>query len=310
MAVQFSVIIPTYNRAAIIGEAIASVASQPESTSGVEIVIVDDSPDEATLDRARECAADFPHCHLVTYKDPKRLGVTGARNKAIDLATGDFIVVLDSDDQLTPGCMAFMQRFFAEHPEVDLLFGRVRNKSGRPAPCRANFLDRFVTYEELIQADAVGEFMPIVRRRALTESGLRFAVEAEGSEGILWRRIPRAGYKVWYSSTVLRLYDDLGVDRNSTPRLRVERARVFAKGHMIELREFGADLLRLNRKAYLKKVLKAVLYNRLATPPDAAGDAYLRERHPSVFRAASVLPGPVLRKVLEWSVRLRQSGLL
>jgi glycosyltransferase involved in cell wall biosynthesis len=308
LAMTFSIIIPTYNRRAIIGEAIESVLTQPETQQGrSEIVIVDDSTDD-TVDVARQVAAREPALRLVTHKDARRLGVTGARNKAIELATGDVCIMLDSDDQLTPGALKFIADFFEEHPDVDLLFGRVTNKSGRPPRYRKDFLDRLVSYEELIQVDAVGEFIPVVRRRALIESELRYPAEAEGSEGILWRRLPRAGYKVWYSSQVLRLYDDMGVDRNSTPLLRVKRARVFAKGHLIELRDFGPDLLRLNKRAYAKKVLKATLYNRLAQPPDPEGDAYLRSLHPIVFGTTKLLPPPVLRKTLEWSVRAKLAG--
>jgi glycosyltransferase involved in cell wall biosynthesis len=305
---NFSVIIPTYNRRNIIGEAIESVLSQPETKAGkTEIIIVDDSTDD-TLEVARQAVAREPACRLVTHKDPRRLGVTGARNKAIDISTGDLLIILDSDDQLTEGALGFITRFLTEHPDVDLLFGRVANKSGRPPRFRRDFLDRFVSYEELIQVDAVGEFMPVVRRRALFETGLRFSEEAEGSEGILWRRIPRAGYKVWYSSQVLRLYDDIGADRNSLPKLRVKRARVFAKGHLVELKEFGPDLLRLNKSAYARKLLKVVLYNRLALPPDPEGDAYLRKIHPKTHRAAMFLPPPLLRKALEWTVRTRLTG--
>ena len=307
---DFSIVIPTYNRAAIIGKAVESVLRQVRSRRNrAEIVLVDDSNDD-TLEVAAETARQDPACELVTFRGPTRLGVTGARNKGIELASGDVLIFLDSDDELTDGSLDYIDRFFAEHAEIALLFGRIVNKSGRAARCREDFLNREVSYEELIQVDGVGEFLPIVRRSALIESGLRYAVETEGSEGILWRRIPRAGYKVWYTSEVLRLYDDLGADRNSTPKLRVKRARVFAKGHLLELREFGGDLAKLNRQAFLKKVLKATIYNRLALPPDAAADAYLREHHPGVFHTARLLPAPLVRTAFEWSVKAKLAGWL
>jgi glycosyltransferase involved in cell wall biosynthesis len=305
MALTFSIIIPTYNRRSIVGDAIRSIIRQPEAGRGlVEVVMVDDSTDD-TLEVAARSVETEPACRLVTHKDPKRLGVTGARNKGIELATGDVLVFLDSDDELTRGALGFMTEFLESHPDVALLFGRIVNKSGKPAPHRKTFLDRLVTYEEFIQDDRIGEFLPVVRRQTLVESGLRFAAEVEGSEGVLWARIPRAGYKMWYSSRILRLYDDVGADRNSTVALRVRRARLFAKGHILELQEFGQDLLRLNRRAYTKKVLKTTIYNRFAEPADAAADAYLRSAHPYAYGVSSLVPSGWLRRGFELWVRIR-----
>jgi len=306
---RFSILIPTYNRAPIIADAIRSVHAQAEAAAGrVEIVIVDDSTDD-TIDVARRAAAELPCCPMIVDKPSRRLGVTGARNRGIELSTGDFIVVLDSDDQLTPDALSSVVRLLSEHPDVDLLFGRIRNKSGRPARCRADFLNRLVKYDELIQTDAIGEFLPVVRRSALMESGLRFAEEAEGSEGILWRRLARAGYRVWYTSTVLRLYDDVGADRNSSLTLRLKRAGVFARGHTLEVREFGPDLRRLNHQQYVKKVLKAMVYCRLAGSRDLAGDAFLRSLHPALHSLVSLIPVAALRTALGMSVRAHRAGL-
>jgi glycosyltransferase involved in cell wall biosynthesis len=301
----FSIIIPTYNRRAIVGEAIASVLSQPEAHRGeIEIVVVDDSTDD-TLEVAARAVRLQPRCRLVTHKDPRRLGPTGAKNKGIELATGDVLVFLDSDDQLIPGSLSHISGFLGTHPKVDVLFGRIVNKSGRATRLREDFLSRFVSYDELIQADGVGEFLPVVRRKALSESGLRYAVEPEGSEGILWARLARAGYGVWYTPEVLRLYDDVGTDRHSGAAARLKHSRVIAKGHILALQEFGADLSRLNRRAYTRKIIKATIYNRVAHTMDPDADAYLRGLNRFAYGAARLVPRPLFRKAFEWSVWLK-----
>src|SRR5580658_9277450 len=97
---HFSIVIPTYNRASVVGDALRSVARQHDGHD-VEFVVVDDSTDD-TLGVVTRVVAEFPACRLVTHKAPARLGCTGARNRGIDLATGDVCVFLDSDDELTP----------------------------------------------------------------------------------------------------------------------------------------------------------------------------------------------------------------
>jgi glycosyltransferase involved in cell wall biosynthesis len=301
---NFSVIIPTYNRRAIVGEAIESILRQPETARGqTEIVVVDDSTDD-TLDVVARAVSREPACHLQTFKGNRRLGPTGAKNKGIELSTGDVLIFLDSDDQMADGAFSFIAEFLGSHPDVDVLFGSIVNKSGRPPRVRRDFLDRFVTYEELIQADPVGEFLPVVRRRALMESGLRYAVEPEGSEGILWARLPRAGYKVWYSSHVIRLYDDVGTDRHSGASARLKHARVIATGHIIALKEFGSDLSRLNRYAYTRKLIKATIYNRVAQTPDSEADAYLRSLNRYAYDASRLVPAAWLRKAFESWLRI------
>lgn len=93
-----SVLIAAHNCAPTLGRAIASALAQPETC---EVVIVDD----ASEDNTRACAADW-----VTRDRRVRLvaldtnaGPAGARNRAIDVATGDLLALLDSDDFFLPG---------------------------------------------------------------------------------------------------------------------------------------------------------------------------------------------------------------
>jgi glycosyltransferase involved in cell wall biosynthesis len=93
---MISVIIPTYNRASLLGEAIQSVQNQDyftrEDSSSFELIVVDDG----STDNTKEVVRSFGK--RVKYHFQSNRGVSAARNKGLSLAKGDFISFLDSDD--------------------------------------------------------------------------------------------------------------------------------------------------------------------------------------------------------------------
>ena len=98
----FSVIIPVYNRAHVLGRALKSVFAQ--SCQDFEIVVVDDgSSDDPAAVIAR--FAD----PRITYIRQRNRGGGAARNAGIDAARGQFIAPLDSDDEFLPGHLARMK---------------------------------------------------------------------------------------------------------------------------------------------------------------------------------------------------------
>lgn len=105
-----SVILPTYNRAAMVQEAIDSVLSQtyPE----FELVVIDDG----STDFTPEVLSGYNNSIVAIRQSNK--GVSSARNKGILKARGDLIALIDSDDYWLPEKMATQVAFFLRHPEI------------------------------------------------------------------------------------------------------------------------------------------------------------------------------------------------
>ncbi|MEM1239887.1 MAG: glycosyltransferase [Cyanobacteria bacterium P01_H01_bin.26] len=91
-APDVSVIIPTYNRIAMLKEALASVLEQTFGGT-VEIIVVDDNSQDGTPSIIRE---QYPDIYLIACS--KNGGPSAARNKGICAAQGRYIAFLDSDD--------------------------------------------------------------------------------------------------------------------------------------------------------------------------------------------------------------------
>lgn len=90
---KISVIMPAYNVEAYIREAVQSVQSQ--TYSNWELIIVDDGSTDHTLKIIQELAEAESR---IIYATQQNMGASSARNAALDLATGEFIMFLDSDD--------------------------------------------------------------------------------------------------------------------------------------------------------------------------------------------------------------------
>jgi glycosyltransferase involved in cell wall biosynthesis len=88
-----SVIIPTYNYAHYIGEAIESVLEQ--SYKKIEIIVVDDG----STDNTKEVIAKYPK---VKYFFQTNKGISSANNRGVRLSKGDYYLILDADDKLHP----------------------------------------------------------------------------------------------------------------------------------------------------------------------------------------------------------------
>ncbi|MEZ5941931.1 MAG: glycosyltransferase [Planctomycetaceae bacterium] len=112
-----SVIVPTYNRALYISEAIESALSQTHPN--VEILIVDDGSKDNTPEIVAELAARDAR---VRYFRQENAGVSAARNKAILESRGDFIAFLDSDDVWHPWKIELQLSLFALKPELGMVW--------------------------------------------------------------------------------------------------------------------------------------------------------------------------------------------
>jgi hypothetical protein len=95
---RFSVVVPTYNRAATLRRAIDSVLAQ--SCDDFELIVVDDGSTDTTA-TVIESFGDGPRC----VSQPNR-GVSAARNAGAATASAPWIVFLDSDDELSPDALA------------------------------------------------------------------------------------------------------------------------------------------------------------------------------------------------------------
>lgn len=159
-----SVVVPVFNRESHIGRCIASVLAQ--SDAEFELILVDDGSTDASLARMR----GFADPRLRVIAGGRNRGPSPARNIGIDAARGEWVVSLDSDDELVPGALGRISGLAAGAPDdIDALWFRCRMDDGLVIPRRLTQIQewdygRFVGFWQ----ETVGEWRDMLyctRRR-------------------------------------------------------------------------------------------------------------------------------------------------
>ena len=101
-----SVIVPTFNRSALIRRCFDSVVAQRHRP--LQFVVADDCSTDDTADVVRQLPAR-EGVEVVYLRQPKNLGVSAARNAALGAARGDRLALLDSDDVWCPDHLEKLQ---------------------------------------------------------------------------------------------------------------------------------------------------------------------------------------------------------
>lgn len=125
MPASVSTIIPTFNRADFLAEAIQSVLQQTRPAE--EIIVIDDG----STDNTEQVVAR--HGGSLRYVWQNNSGPAAARNRGLREARGDYIAFLDSDDLWVPHKLESQLTFFSRNPEVDFVFANMANFSGTKA---------------------------------------------------------------------------------------------------------------------------------------------------------------------------------
>jgi len=113
---RFSVVIPCFNQGPFLKECLDSVRAQ--TLPAAEVIVVDDgSTDPYSIQRIDELCV--PPVKLVRQANR---GLSGARNAGVDASSGDWILPLDADDQLTPDALSSYAEAIARDPGVDIWY--------------------------------------------------------------------------------------------------------------------------------------------------------------------------------------------
>lgn len=188
----FSVIVPMYNCERYIERCLQSITSQ--TYRDLELIAVDDSSVDGSLDKARFAAKSDPRIKLLAIPHG---GAGAARNRGIEAASGEFVLFVDADDywrdadflmklsEAVLECPADVYMFRSVKVTED---GRVLRRFEKPPFSRENeSLSIGDVYEELVgDGQALASACnKCVRRRVLEAGSLRF-LEDTGCEDIDW----------------------------------------------------------------------------------------------------------------------------
>jgi glycosyltransferase involved in cell wall biosynthesis len=177
--VQVSVVIPAFNRAWIIGEALQSVFAQ--TFQDFEVLVIDDGSTDNTADVVKS----FADPRLRYIKKNPNAGCGAAYNTGIRTATGQYVSTLDSDDLWKPDKVEREVRFLDTHPEVQAVFSdleKIDHGEFTPSFMRQspNF-SKFLAKESSMEGVALGQrqaHLCLLREVFIKPTALTFRREA------------------------------------------------------------------------------------------------------------------------------------
>ncbi len=183
MAPKITVLLPVYNGQHYIAKAIDSVLSQ--TFGDFELLIVDDG---STDDTARIIGA-FRDSRIRMVRNERRLKLSGALNRGLDLARGQYIARMDADDICLPKRLAIQAAFMDRHPEIGIcgahtqIFGMKKWEIHR-APVGRENVRAHLLFDNPFVHPAV-----MLRRAFFDQHGLRYNGDYYPTEDYeLWSR--------------------------------------------------------------------------------------------------------------------------
>ena len=258
-----SVIIPAYNCADLLAEAVESVRAQ--TYRDYEVIVVDDGSADETWSVAERLAADWPKLRAIRAE---HRGLAAARNRAAAEMRGQWIALLDADDLWRPDKLQRCMDYLAENPELSIVYTpmapiRLDGTAidGHSKPCHAGWLT-----ERLFQSIFVHDPAAVLHQRVIETCGgfdesLPVCVGHE-----FWLRVStKFAFGLIDEPLALRRWSEASLTRSNRSRGRRIKARMLERFYF-ELG--GKDML--DRRAAMRR-LSRVHYG--------AGKILLREHN-------------------------------
>jgi glycosyltransferase involved in cell wall biosynthesis len=232
--IEFSLVIPVYNRRELLLEALSSVLAQTRLPT--EIILVDDGSSDGSAEAARFFLAEKGGGVSWNILTLEHSGMAGAvRNRGVEAARSEWIAFLDSDDLWEPEKLASQEAYIAAHPNVRLVHTREKWLRGDKiiSQKKQKHKREGDIFSDALVKCIIGPSTTVIRKDLWDQTGgFRENIEiAEDYE--LWLRIT-AGDAVGYIDTPLITKRAGGWDQLSEKYGQIEKFRLQGLGDLVE----------------------------------------------------------------------------
>ncbi len=190
---RVSVIIPTHNRAHVLGEAIESVLAQ--TYRDFKLIVVDDASTDGTAEVLARYTGEYGE-KIRALRRQENGGAGVARNDGLRASRGEYIAFLDSDDLFLPARLESAVRFLDQRQHFGAVYSEMLCVGFHPKRCEFWAASRGGgrsgrVFEALVERDLVKTPTLTVRRHLLLQVGGFNEALASGQDADLWWRLAR-----------------------------------------------------------------------------------------------------------------------
>ncbi len=241
-----TMLIPTFDRAELLGEAIDSLLAQDHPR--LEVLVLDDG----STDRTPELLADYARACPDRFRWTRHENVGQARtlNRGFELAEGELVGFLSSDDVLLPGAVSKLAAAFAAEPEVVVAYSAweyvdaVGQRLDRVMPVEFSVEHAIASSDPVIGPGA------LVRREAIARVGgwdpeIRYSADFE-----FWLRVAAVGPFRRVPEVLARYRWHQGMLGRSGAGFGIAKERVAIVDRFLESGALGGEAKRIEARAY------------------------------------------------------------
>ena len=304
---KYSIITPAYNREDCVSRCIESVMRQVKKcqTGGVNIehVIVNDGSKDLTDEICQGYARCNDYIKYVSFAENK--GTNAARNAAIRTATGDYCIILDSDDYFADDALLTINQTVISHPEYKHFMFAPDDVDYNKSPL-ASCKEKELTYVDFLSGKITTGFIhcidaDIMKRHPFDESVRIY-------EGVFFLSFYKEAQRMLFTNKVVTIRergrnDSVTLDFVRTKRVVIERG---IKANEILLSRFGDDMTQYDCAKMLSGVYM-FLYDNYLLLNQYKSIANLKKRYKEKY--SNYIHASRKLKILEAITRLRLGWL-
>ena len=295
----FSVVIPLYNKERQIAGTLRSVFAQ--TCADYEIIVVDDGSTDGSA-----AVVESLHDPRIRLIRQANAGVSAARNLGIAEARGEYIALLDADDEWRPEYLATIAALIRKYPQCDVFATNYSHvdSNGKTFPTILRKIpfdgDDGILYNYFevasVSSPPICSICITARKEAFQSVG-GFPLGIKSGEDLLtWARLA-ARYKIAYTKKQLAVFNVEGYDRNERPK-RIPAENDTVATELLKLKdEFNPS--NINQYISFWHKMRAVIYMRLGMRSKSIKEAFKAVRYnPLNWKAIAVIPFNFTRR---WS---------
>ena len=270
-----TVVIPAYNAAAYIREAVDSALAQ--TYKNIEVIVVNDGSTDGTARIMEPYARE----KKIVYIEQPNKGLSGARNTGIRSAKGEFIALLDSDDIFLPTKIERQIGYLLNHPQCGVCYCDLlhfyEEEPGKLLKLDYRYYSGDEVFSHLLHANFINPLSVVLRKSEIDRVGVFDESYRRSEDWEYWMRLVRHGVRFDHLPEVLAKYRMRKTSMSYDWKSEIQRKRTTLQ--IIE--SMNATMTPAERKKY----------DMLAI---------LRMHHAKLWYAYAGTYFPPLRKILRW----------
>lgn len=274
---KVSIILPTYNHAYFLPQAVQSVLKQ--TLQDFEIIVVDDG----STDNTREVIEEYADGRL-KYVYQENQGLAASRNAGLRIAQGECVAFLDADDIFLPPKLEVQMDWLEAHPTYGMVLSgyNIIDEQGKPIRTIAPWTSvPTLELKDWLLTNPVPPVAVLVKKRWIDQVGGFDDRFRRVEDWDLWLRLAYAGCKAGWIQEILSSYR-LSPDQMTTDATAQKRVSVQVMDKFFQQEDLPAEL----------KALQAEVYSRIYVhyAPREYGCGHCEEAKESLLQAVKLTP--------------------